>query len=109
MISVKAREGTPYDAAKHFHMWGVKKIAPEFSRRTTVSLSQFLPNGGAEMSASNMERVYYVLAGSITVRGKGEEHLLAAGDLVYIAPGEERAISVNNQEPATVLVVVVTP
>jgi glyoxylate utilization-related uncharacterized protein len=109
MISVKAREGIPYDAAKHFNMWGIKKVTPEFSRRTTVSLSQFLPNGGAEMSSSNMERVYYVLAGSITVRGKAEEHVLDSGDLVYIAPGEERDMSVNNNEPATVLVVVVNP
>jgi glyoxylate utilization-related uncharacterized protein len=109
MISVKAREGTVYDAPKHFGMWGIKKITPEVSRRTTVSVSQFLPNGGAEMSSSNMERVYYVLSGSITVKGKGEEHVLDAGDLIYIAPGEERDMSVNNNEPATVLVVVVNP
>jgi glyoxylate utilization-related uncharacterized protein len=109
MILVKAREGTPYDAPKHFNMWAMKKVTPEFSLRTTVGISQFLPTGGAELSSSNSERVYYVIAGSITVSGKGETHVLDAGDLVYIAPGEEREISVNNREPATVLVVVVTP
>jgi len=109
MKTIKATEGTPYDAAKHFNVWGVKKITEEQSRRTTVSLSHFLPNGGAEMSSSDKERIYYVVSGSITVSGKNEKHVLNRGDLIYIAPGEERDMSVNGSEPAAVLVIIVTP
>ena len=109
MKTIKATEGTPYDAAKHFNVWGVKKITEEQTRRTTVSLSHFLPNGGAEMSSSDKERVYYVVSGSITVSGKNEKHVLNSGDLIYIAPGEERDMAVNGSEPAAVLVIIVTP
>jgi quercetin dioxygenase-like cupin family protein len=110
MISVKDAKGTPYDAAKHFGVYGLKKITEEQSRRTTVCYSYFQPNGGAEMSASDKERVYYVVNGSITVNGKGEKrHVLNPGDLIYIAPGEERDMVINDGKPAEVLVFIVTP
>ena len=109
MKSVKATEGTPYDAPKHYTMWGIIKILHEQTRRTGASLSHFLPNGSAEMSSSDKERVYYVIRGSITVKGKTEEHMLEPGDLIYIAPGEEREIVTNGTEPATVLVIIATP
>ncbi|WP_258360407.1 cupin domain-containing protein [Moorella sulfitireducens (nom. illeg.)] len=106
MKVVKAGEGRVYDARKHFHMWGIKMVSPEVETRgVTVSMSHFLPNGGAEMSTSPLERAYYVLAGSITVRGHEAEYVLNEGDLVYIPPGEEREIEVNNNRPATILVV----
>jgi len=48
-----------------------------------------------------------VIKGSITVKGSsGEEYVVNAGDMVYIAPNEEREVTVNNNEPAEVLVVV---
>ncbi len=109
MRTIKASEGAPYDAPKHFNMTGVKKVTPDFSKRTTVSHSTFQPNGGAEMASSQAERVYYVISGSITVKGPAEEHVLAAGDMIYIAPGEQRAISVNGGKPAQTLVIVVNP
>lgn len=109
MISVKDAQGTPYDAAKHWQVYGLQKITEAQSKRITVCYSYFQPNGGAEMSASPKERVYYVVNGSITVRGKGEEHVLNEGDLIYIAPGEERDMVINNGKPAEVLVFIVTP
>lgn len=109
MISVKDAQGTQYEAAKHSEVYGLQKITEAQSKRTTVCYSYFQPNGGAEMSSSPKERVYYVVKGSITVRGKGEEHVLNEGDLVYIAPGEERDMVINNGKPAEVLVFIVTP
>ncbi|MEJ2040814.1 MAG: cupin domain-containing protein [Desulfosarcinaceae bacterium] len=110
MISVKDAKGTPYDAAKHFEVFGLKKITEAQSRRITVCYSYFQPNGGAEMSPSPKERVYYVVKGSITVNGKGgESHVLNPGDLIYIAPGEERDMVINDGKPAEVLVFIVTP
>ena len=77
MISVKDAQGVTYDAAKHFGVYGLQKITEAQSKRTTVCYSYFQPDGGAEMSPSPKERVYYVVKGSITVNGKdGETHLL---------------------------------
>ena len=109
MISVKDAQGVPYDAAKHWEVYGLKKITEEDSKRTSVFYSYFQPNGGAEMSSSPKERVYYVVKGSITVSGPDEKHVLKEGDIIYIAPGEERDMVINNGKPADVLVFVVTP
>jgi quercetin dioxygenase-like cupin family protein len=110
MISVKDAHGCPYDAAKHFGVFGIQKITEEQSKRITVCYSYFQPNGGAEMSSSPKERIYYVVNGSITVKGKNnEEHELNAGDMIYIAPGEERDMVINGGRPAEVLVLIVTP
>ena len=109
MISVKDAKGTPYDAAKHSGVYGLKKITEAESKRTTVCYSYFQPDGGAEMSASDKERVYYVVKGSITVNGPNESHVLNPGDLIYIGPGEERDMAINDGKPAEVLVFIVTP
>ena len=108
MISVKDAEGIPYDAAKHFEVYGLQKITEADSKRITVCYSYFQPNGGAEMSSSPKERVYYVVKGSITVNGPDENHVLNEGDCIYIAPGEERDMAINNGKPAEVLVFIVT-
>jgi len=109
MISIKDAQGAPYDAARHFGVYGLMKITEKESGRITVNYSYFQPNGGAEMSSSPKERVYYVVKGSITISGPNETHVLEAGDLIYIAPGEERNMTINNGKPAEVLVFIVTP
>lgn len=109
MISVKDAEGTPYDAAKHSEVYGLQKFTEADTKRTTVCYSYFQPNGGAELSSSPKERVYYVVKGSITVCGPEEKHVLNEGDCVYIAPGEERDMVINNGKPAEVLVFIITP
>jgi quercetin dioxygenase-like cupin family protein len=109
MISARDAEGVQYDAPKHFGVYGLQKITEAKSKRTTVCYSYFQPDGGAEMSSSPKERVYYVVNGSITVRGEEEEHVLGPGDLIYIAPGEEREVAVSGGKPAEVLVLIVTP
>jgi glyoxylate utilization-related uncharacterized protein len=111
MISVKSGTGTPYDAPKHHGVFGLIKLNKEKSKRTIVNYSYFHPNGGAEMSSAPVERVYYVVKGSITVKGKdndnGEVHVLNAGDMVYIAPGETREVTVNDGQAAELLVFIV--
>jgi glyoxylate utilization-related uncharacterized protein len=107
MKTIKAADGASYDAAKHFNVTAVKKLEPSISLRTTVAVATFQPNGGAEMSSSEAERVYYVIDGSITVKGNSESHTLSRGDLIYIAPGETREIAINGGKPATTLVIIV--
>lgn len=109
MISVKDAQGPTYEAAKHFGVYGLQKITEAQTKRTAVNYSYFQPDGGAEMSSSPKERVYFVVKGSITVSGPNEEHVLNKGDLIYIAPGEERDMAINNGKPAEVLVFMITP
>lgn len=109
MISVKDAQGTVYEAAKHSEVYGLQKVTEAQTKRTTVCYSYFQPNGGAEMSSSPKERVYHVVKGSITVNGPDEKHVLNAGDMIYIAPGEERDMVINDGKPAEVLVFIVTP
>jgi len=109
MISVKDAQGTQYDAAKHSEVFGLQKVTEAQTKRTTVCYSYFLPDGGAEMSSSPKERVYYVVKGSVTVSGPDEKQVLNEGDMIYIAPGEDRDMVINNGKPAEVLVFIVTP
>lgn len=107
MKVVKKGQGDPYEAPKHFNYWAMNKLRPELSKRLQVGVSHFLPGGGAEMSSSPAERVYYVLAGSVLVKGKNEEHLLGPDDLIYIAADEEREFQNQETTPATILVIIV--
>ncbi len=110
MKLIKKDQGQPPKQAKqHFLQSGVTKVSQEDgSRRLHVSVSHFLPGGGAEMYASPTERVYYGLSGVLMMRGKNkDEYLLGPGDTLYIPPGEERSIEVVGTEPATMLVIIV--
>lgn len=106
MKLVKKESGESYEAKRHFNCWSIHKLNPgEDSQRLNIGLSHFLPNGGAEMSASAMERAYFLINGSMLVKGKMEEYTLTPGDLLYIAAGEEREIQVVGADPATILVI----
>ncbi|MCR4441791.1 MAG: cupin domain-containing protein [Peptococcaceae bacterium] len=109
MKVVKANEGTVYEAPNHYGMWGVRKFGPpEGAKGINVSISEFLPDGGAAMSSSDKERIYYVLRGSVTIEDEtGNKHVLEENDLIHIPPGEKRSISVNGLVAAWVLVIMV--
>jgi len=109
MITIKSNEGSVYDAAKHFNCWGIKKItAEQGAKNLVVSISEFLPDGGAELTSSDKERVYCVLRGSISVFDKnGKENELNENDMIYIAPDEKRSIKVNGVIAARLLVIIV--
>ena len=109
MFVVKANEGTEYQALNHFNMWGTRKIgAPEGAKNITVSISEFLPNGGATMSASEKERVYFCLRGEVSIGDEqGNHYLLKENDMIYIPPGEKRDMAVEGLVAARVLVMVI--
>jgi quercetin dioxygenase-like cupin family protein len=108
MKTVKDTAGTPYEAAKHFGVFGLQKFVEE-SKRVKVFYSYFQPNGGAEMAGSPTEKIYYVANGSVTVNGKDESHVLNKGDLIFIGANEEREMKVIGGKPAEVLVFIITP
>jgi quercetin dioxygenase-like cupin family protein len=107
MKVVKHGEGAEYEAKRHYNCYAMNKlVAGKDTQKMTVGMSHFLPGGGAEMSFSPKERVYYVLSGSIKITGKNEEYVLSPGDMVYIGAGEDRAFKTLGTEPATILVII---
>jgi mannose-6-phosphate isomerase-like protein (cupin superfamily) len=107
MKLIKKSRGEVYEAKGHFNNWSVHKLTPGIeSKKLNICLSHFLPNGGGVMSASAMERAYFVLNGFLMIKGKTEEYTLEPGDIIYIGAGEEREIKVVGNDPATILVII---
>ena len=109
MITVKADEGKVYQAAKHSGVFGLQKLTEDETQRISVNYSVFLPDGGAELSSSPKERVYYIVSGKMKLTGDGKEHVLEEGDMIYIAPGEERQVVLLGTKACESLVFIVTP
>ncbi len=74
-----------------------------------VGLSHFLPGGGADSSASNIEKVYVVLSGEVTVVTDDGETTLKAHDSCRLAPGERREIVNRTNQPASMLAIMPYP
>ena len=109
MKLIKNGEGQAKSAKRHFAQSGITKVSPETgSQRLRVSVSHFLPGGGAEMYASSTERVYFGISGTLMVKGgKGDEYIVEPGDALFIPPGEKRSIETLGNDPATMLVIIV--
>ena len=105
MKKVKLDDAKPYDAPGHFKMVALRLQHKETTgvENFWVGLSHFLPNGGAEMSASNFEKD--VLSGIMTVTTEdGQTFTLEPMDSLYIPPGEKRYLNKTNK-PASMLVI----
>ena len=108
MKKVKLDEAKPYEASGHFRMVALRLQHKETTgvEAFWVGLSHFLPGGGAEMSASDFERVYFMLSGALTVTAEdGKIFTLEPMDSLYIPPGEKRSLINNTNKPASMLVI----
>ena len=104
-------EAKAYDAPNHrnytsLRLFGLDAGGP---KQFTVGLSHFLPGGGAGPDASPTEKVYYVLAGELTLIAGGRETVLKANDSCFIGPNESREIVNRGNDVVTMLVAVSTP
>lgn len=111
MDVTRIKDAKPYEAARHWDMTALRLQGLEATptRKVTVGLSYFLPGGGAENSASGLERVYVVLDGEVTVTIGGKDTVLGPLDSCHIPPGEERQIVNKTNQVATMLVVMPAP
>ena len=101
-----------YDAPKHFDMRSLRLQGFDASaaKFAWVGLSHFLPQGGAEMDAGPLEKIYVVLSGEVTLQlADGSTQVLKALDSCYIPAGESRAIRNEGNSVATMLVVMPHP
>ena len=99
-----------YDAPNHRACSTLRVFGAEAggTQSLIVGISHFLPGGGAGPDASPPEKVYFVLAGELTVIVDGKETVAKAGDSVYIGPNESREI-INRSNEVCTIAVAVTP
>ena len=104
-------DAQPYEAPNHHGMRSLRLqgFEPGGPKTSWVGLSHFLPGGGAGPDSSALEKVYVVLAGSLTVSAGGDEVVLGPLDSCTIAPGETREVRNNGNEVATMIVVMPYP
>ncbi|MBO8180887.1 MAG: cupin domain-containing protein [Archaeoglobus sp.] len=102
----------PYEAPGHFNMVALRLHHKETtgSENFWMGLSHFLPGGGAEWDKSDIEKVYFVLSGKITVvKENGEKIVLEPMDSLYIPAGEPRYLINETNMPASMLVIASYP
>ena len=111
MIVKKFSEAKEYVAPNHRACSTLRLFGAEAggSKGLIVGVSHFLPGGGAGPDASPPEKVYYVLAGELTVIVGGKETVLKKDDCCYIGPNESREIVNRSNEVCTILVAVAAP
>ena len=111
MIVRKLSEAKPYEAPNHREYKSLRVFGAEMGGSQTLifGISHFLPGGGAGPDASPPEKIYYVLAGELTVIAGGKEQVAKPGDTVFIAPNENREIINRGSDMCTILVAVATP
>ena len=111
MKKVELKDVVPYEAPNHFKMTALKLHGKEESgaQKFWMGLSHFLPGGGACYDQSPLEKIYFVLEGEVTVKGKQEIVVLKQWDSLYIGPDEGRKIINATNRPASMLVVINYP
>lgn len=107
-MHVKKREDVqPYVAPKHHGMTAFRLQGQEATptQGMWVGYSIFLPGGGAETSASPIEKVYVVLEGEITVVTRDRTVTLSAMDSCLIEANEDRSVENRSKDVAKMLVI----
>jgi quercetin dioxygenase-like cupin family protein len=104
-------DASSYEAPGHFGMSALRLQGYDRSDSPAfwVGLSHLLPGGGAQRSASSLDRVYVVLDGAVTLTTDDDEVVLTRLDSVYVAGGESRAVSNHTTLPASMLVIMPYP
>lgn len=109
MHVTRGDDAKEYAAPGHHGVQTLRLQGAEASdvRAFNFGLSHFEPGGGADMSASPMEKVYYVIEGEITIVLEDGSEVLKAGDSCYLAPNEARAVE-NNHDDVTKMITAMT-
>jgi quercetin dioxygenase-like cupin family protein len=108
MLVKRLADAKPYVAPNHRDCSALRLFGAEAGGTQTliVGLSHFLPGGGAGPDASPPEKVYFVLAGELTVIVGGKETVLKKNDSCVIGPNETREIINRGNEVCTIVVAV---
>jgi len=108
MKITRIQDAEPYKTGGHFDMVALRlqgKPATD-CKFASIGLSHFLPGGGAEESASNIEKIYVVLSGQMTLITAGGKTILGPLDSCLLAAGEKRSLLNETNSPVSMLVIV---
>lgn len=105
------KDAKPYEAANHRGYHSLRLFGAEAGGPSDliVGLSYFMPGGGAGPDASPTEKVYFIVAGEMTVIVDGKETVLGPNDSCFIGPNEKREIINRGNDVVTMLVAVAPP
>lgn len=111
MFVKRFAEATPYQAPNHRDCYAMRLFGAEAggAKDVIVGISHFLPGGGAGPDASPPEKLYFVLAGELTVIAGGKEAVLKPYDSVVLEPNENCEIVNRGNAVCTILVAMVPP
>jgi quercetin dioxygenase-like cupin family protein len=104
--AAKAYEAANHRDVRSLRLQGFEPGGPE---NFWVGLSHILPGGGAGPDSSPLEKVYVLLAGELTIKAGGREHVLKPMDSCYIGANESREVINSGNAVATMLVVLPYP
>lgn len=98
-------EAKPYFPPAHFDMHCLRLQGREAgpSDQLWLGMSQILPGGRTDADASPIEKIYFVVEGTLTIETPDGETALNALDSCRIAPGESRALKNKTNKPVMVL------
>ncbi|MFZ9629056.1 MAG: cupin domain-containing protein [Ilumatobacteraceae bacterium] len=104
-------DAKPYDAPGHSGVVALRLQGWDTTdcKNFSVALSHLLPGGGAEHSASPLERVYVVVAGEATVITDSQEVTLRVNDSCHIPGGEARTLVNRGNAVCSIIVVMPYP
>lgn len=109
IVNVKDCRGrTP---PNHFDMrtFPLVEKLPDSGEQLALSLSYYLPGGGAAFGPQPVEVIFYLLDGALTIQTDNGERSLAAGEAVHISKGENKGIENRSNATATLLVIACVP
>lgn len=111
MHTVRFADAKSYVAPKHFDICGLRLQGFDASpsQNFWVGLSQILPGGGCESDASELEKVYVVLEGEVSVRTEDGEVTLHRLDSCLIPAGESRSLLNRSNSTSSMLVIMPYP
>lgn len=111
MLVKRLADAQFYEAPNHHHMRAMRLqgFEPGGPEKSWVGLSYCLPGGSAGPDSSPLEKVYVILAGTLSVDAGGEQAELGPMDSVCIGPNVIREIRNNGNEMVTMLVIMPYP
>ncbi|MCK3777198.1 cupin domain-containing protein (plasmid) [Sinorhizobium chiapasense] len=99
-----------YEAAEHYDMRCLRLQGKEATETDTIwiGLSHLLPAGRTSLKAAEVEKIYIVVAGEVTIETPTGSVTLGLLDSCRLAPGEARALVNRTNAPASILLAMPT-
>ena len=105
MHVTRIAEAKAYFPPEHYDMRCLRLQGQDAGPSDTMwqGMSQILPGGHTSLSASPLEKFYFVVEGELTMETPDGEVILRRMDSCRIAPNEARALKNNTNQPVIVL------